>query len=92
MRNLVLLLGVYQITFTAKYVSSSKGRFGAWSDVFVNDTVISDSQREYNGNDMSDSESSTHSIIVIQQLSPGDRLAYRSFPKAQAKLQLFLAG
>ncbi len=31
--------GVYQITFTAKYVSSSKGRFGAWSDVFVNETV-----------------------------------------------------
>lgn len=32
--------GVYQITFTAKYVSSSMGRFGAWSDVFVNNIVI----------------------------------------------------
>ena len=31
--------GVYQLTFTAKYVSSSKGRFGAWSDVYVNNTV-----------------------------------------------------
>ena len=31
--------GVYQISFTAKYVSSSKGRFGAWSDIYVNDTV-----------------------------------------------------
>ena len=31
--------GVYSISFTAKYVSSSKGRFGAWSDVFVNNTV-----------------------------------------------------
>jgi hypothetical protein len=31
--------GIYTITFTAKYVSSSKGRFGAWSDVFVNNTV-----------------------------------------------------
>ena len=32
--------GIYSISFTAKYVSSSKGRFGAWSDIFVNDTVI----------------------------------------------------
>lgn len=31
--------GVYQMSFTAKYVSSSKGRFGAWSDMYVNDTV-----------------------------------------------------
>ena len=31
--------GIYAITFTAKYVSSSKGRFGAWSDIFVNNTV-----------------------------------------------------
>lgn len=31
--------GVYQLSFTAKYVSSSKGRFGAWSDIYVNDTV-----------------------------------------------------
>ena len=31
--------GVYQLSFTAKYVSSSKGRFGAWSDVYVNNTV-----------------------------------------------------
>ena len=32
--------GIYHISFTAKYVSSSKGRFGAWSDIYVNDTVI----------------------------------------------------
>ena len=31
--------GVYQMTFTAKYVSSSKGMFGAWSDLYVNNTV-----------------------------------------------------
>ena len=31
--------GIYAITFTAKYVSSSKGRFGAWSDIYVNNTV-----------------------------------------------------
>ena len=31
--------GVYQMSFTAKYVSSSKGRFGAWSDIYVNNTV-----------------------------------------------------
>ena len=31
--------GVYQLSFTAKYVSSSKGRFGAWSDMYVNNTV-----------------------------------------------------
>jgi hypothetical protein len=28
-----------QITFTAKYVAHSNGRFGAWSDVYVNDKV-----------------------------------------------------
>lgn len=31
--------GIYQLTFTAKYVSSNKGRFGAWSDIYVNHTV-----------------------------------------------------
>jgi hypothetical protein len=31
--------GIYQITFTAKYVSSNRGRFGAWSDMYVNQTV-----------------------------------------------------
>ena len=31
--------GVYQLSFTAKYVSSSKGRFGAWTDMYVNNTV-----------------------------------------------------
>lgn len=31
--------GIYQFSFTAKYVSSSKGRFGAWSDIMVNQTV-----------------------------------------------------
>ena len=35
--------GVYQMSFTAKYVSSSKGRFGAWSDIYVNNTVSRES-------------------------------------------------
>ena len=149
--------GVYQLTFTAKYVSSSKGRFGAWSDVYVNNTVskscvwlkslgkskeiqgvssarglgwvdlnfecmlhclpnsawadgnlteaavqlgkmvepidptsqcnvntlllllqvVSDSQREYNGNDINSSESSTHSVLVIYALNVGDRCPLR---------------
>ena len=33
--------GIYQLTFTAKYVSSNRGRFGAWSDMYVNQTVSS---------------------------------------------------
>lgn len=68
----VKVSGVYQISFTAKYVSSSKGRFGAWSDIFVNDTVIADSQREYNGNEQSQSESSTHTMMVLYPLQAGD--------------------
>ena len=31
--------GIYQLSFTAKYVSSNRGRFGAWSDIYVNHTV-----------------------------------------------------
>ena len=31
--------GIYQLTFTAKYVSSNRGRFGAWSDMYVNQKV-----------------------------------------------------
>ena len=31
--------GIYQLSFTAKYVSSNRGRFGAWSDIYVNQTV-----------------------------------------------------
>merc|ERR1719215_715256 len=46
--------GIYQISFTAKYVANSNGRFGAWSDVLVNGKVVADSQRspprENNGN------------------------------------------
>eukprot|EP00095_Tigriopus_kingsejongensis_P006899 maker-scaffold126_size328755-snap-gene-0.10 protein:Tk06899 transcript:maker-scaffold126_size328755-snap-gene-0.10-mRNA-1 annotation:"AGAP001552-PA" len=64
--------GVYQLSFTAKYVSSSKGRFGAWSDIYVNETVVADSQREYNGNEISTSESSTHTVMVIYPLIFGD--------------------
>ena len=43
--------------------------------------VISDSQREYNGNEISNSESSTHSVLVIYALNVGDRypLNQRSF-------------
>ena len=37
--------GVYQLSFTAKYVSSSKGRFGAWSDMYVNNTVSNSKAR-----------------------------------------------
>ena len=70
----VAVEGVYQLSFTAKYVSSSKGRFGAWSDIMVNTTVIADSQREYNGHDASDSESSTHTILVFYPLSVGDKV------------------
>lgn len=75
--------GVYQITFTAKYVSSNKGRFGAWSDIYVNETVIADSQREYNGpkgkgannpGGSGQTESSTHTILVHYQLNIGDQV------------------
>ena len=31
--------GIYQLSFTAKYVSSNQGRFGAWSDMYVNHNV-----------------------------------------------------
>ena len=31
--------GIYQLSFTAKYVSSNRGRFGAWSDLYVNHDV-----------------------------------------------------
>ena len=33
--------GIYQLTFTAKYVASNRGRFGAWSDMYVNQKVSS---------------------------------------------------
>lgn len=62
--------GIYQITFTAKYVAHSNGRFGAWSDVYVNDKVIADSQREYNGN--ARTESSTHTVLALHVLKPND--------------------
>ena len=32
--------GIYQIAFTTKYVASSSGQFGAWSDIYINDKVI----------------------------------------------------
>ena len=35
--------------------------------------VVSDSQREYNDNDINSSESSTHSVLVIYALNVGDR-------------------
>ena len=35
--------GIYQLTFTAKYVASNRGRFGAWSDMYVNQKVSSQS-------------------------------------------------
>lgn len=31
--------GIYQISFTAKYVASRQGTYGAWSDVYVNTKV-----------------------------------------------------
>merc|ERR1712179_456627 len=79
--------GIYQITFTAKYVANSNGRFGAWSDVFVNDVVIADSQREYNGcGGKSRTESSTHTATMIMMFtlqpekyrtSPSDNLFHQ---------------
>ena len=41
--------------------------------------VVSDSQREYNGNDINSSESSTHSVLVIYALNVGDRYPLRKF-------------
>ena len=31
--------GIYQISFTAKYVASRQGTYGAWSDIYVNNKV-----------------------------------------------------
>lgn len=31
--------GIYQISFTAKYVASNQGKYGAWSDIYINDKV-----------------------------------------------------
>ncbi|XP_023329784.1 uncharacterized protein LOC111702358 [Eurytemora carolleeae] len=62
--------GIYQISFTAKYVAHSNGKFGAWSDIMVNDKVVGDSQREYNGN--SRTESSTHTVILLHILRAAD--------------------
>ena len=31
--------GIYQISFTVKYVVSSSGQYGAWSDIMINDKV-----------------------------------------------------
>jgi len=67
--------GIYQITFTAKYVANSNGRFGAWSDVFVNDVVIADSQREYNGcGGKSRTESSTHTVMALYPIRGDDTI------------------
>ncbi|CAM6053923.1 unnamed protein product [Sphagnum tenellum] len=38
----------------------------------VRSVVIADSQREYNGNELSSSESSTHTIMVLYPLNVGD--------------------
>ena len=67
--------GIYQISFTAKYVANSNGRFGAWSDVFVNDVVIADSQREYNGyGGKSRTESSTHTVMALYPVRGNDTI------------------
>eukprot|EP00092_Neocalanus_flemingeri_P021782 GFUD01023630.1.p1 GENE.GFUD01023630.1~~GFUD01023630.1.p1 ORF type:complete len:274 (+),score=50.63 GFUD01023630.1:16-837(+) len=67
--------GIYQISFTAKYVANSNGRFGAWSDVFVNDVVIADSQREYNGfGGKSRTESSTHTVMALYPVKEMDTI------------------
>ena len=42
--------------------------------ILVNNTVIADSQREYNGNPRSNSESSTHTIMVLYPLQIGDQV------------------
>ena len=31
--------GIYQISFSTKYVASSAGQFGAWSDICINNKV-----------------------------------------------------
>ena len=31
--------GIYQISFSAKYVASKRGTYGAWSDIYVNSKV-----------------------------------------------------
>lgn len=31
--------GYYSISFTAKFVSSNRGRYGAWADLYLNNTV-----------------------------------------------------
>jgi len=64
--------GIYQMSFTAKYVAHSSGRFGAWSDLWVNDKVIADSQREYNGNGQEKTESSTHTMLALFPLKGND--------------------
>lgn len=64
--------GVYQISFTAKFVANSNGRFGAWCDIYVSDKVVADSQREYNGN--SRTESSTHTVVLLHSLREGDEV------------------
>eukprot|EP00096_Caligus_rogercresseyi_P008232 TRINITY_DN26724_c0_g1_i1.p1 TRINITY_DN26724_c0_g1~~TRINITY_DN26724_c0_g1_i1.p1 ORF type:complete len:253 (-),score=31.68 TRINITY_DN26724_c0_g1_i1:104-862(-) len=66
--------GIYQFSFTAKYVSSSRGRFGAWSDIYVNDTVIADSQREYNARSTLETESSTHTVLVYFPILAGHQV------------------
>ena len=67
--------GIYQITFTAKYVANSNGRFGAWSDVIVNNVVIADSQREYNGcGGKSRTESSTHTVMALYPIRVNDTI------------------
>ena len=70
----VTVAGIYQLSFTAKYVSSNKGRFGAWSDLFVNNAVVADSQREYKGpnGEANESESSTHTMMLMYPLHMGD--------------------
>ena len=67
--------GIYQISFTAKYVAHSNGRFGAWSDILVNNLVIADSQREYNGyGGKSRTESSTHTMIALYPILEDDTI------------------
>jgi len=63
--------GVYQISFTAKFVANSNGRFGAWCDIYVGNKVVADLQREYNGNR---TESSTHTVVLLHILREGDEV------------------
>merc|ERR1719295_1839216 len=83
----VSVAGIYQMSFTAKYVSSNLGRFGSWSDMYVNHDVVADSQREYRGgtdhgsqSGSGQSESSTHTMILMYPLHPGDNV-YVKFHK-----------